>query len=68
PWSNQQRAIVLDGYEHNSFNLPEIVKDPRIAAFIHKASDGMPAAYHCGRIADVKDQEICRRIWRNYAV
>ncbi|MDP1001362.1 hypothetical protein, partial [Klebsiella pneumoniae] len=36
PWSNQQRAIVLDGYEHNSFNLPEIVKDPRIAAFIHK--------------------------------
>lgn len=68
PWSNQQRAIVLDGYEHNSFNLPEIVRDPRIAAFIHKASDGMPAAYHCGRIADVKDQEICRRIWRNYAV
>ncbi|SDP14415.1 GH25 family lysozyme [Phyllobacterium sp. OV277] len=68
PWSNQDRAIVLDGYEHNSFNLPEIIKDPRVAAFIHKGSDGMPATYHCGRIADVKDQEICRRIWRNYAV
>jgi GH25 family lysozyme M1 (1,4-beta-N-acetylmuramidase) len=68
PWSNQDRAIVLDGYEHNSFNLPEIIKDPRVAAFIHKGSDGMPANYHCGRIADVKDQEICRRIWRNYAV
>ncbi|MBA8876918.1 glycoside hydrolase family 25 protein [Phyllobacterium myrsinacearum] len=68
PWSNQNRAIVLDGYEHNSFNLPEIIKDPRVAAFIHKGSDGMPANYHCNRIADVKDQEICRRIWRNYAV
>ncbi|WP_244642510.1 glycoside hydrolase family 25 protein [Phyllobacterium sp. 628] len=68
PWSNQDRAIVLDGYEHNSFDLPEIVKDPRVAAFIHKGSDGMPANYHCSRIADVKDQEICRRIWRNYAV
>lgn len=68
PWSNQDRAIVLDGYEHKSFNLPEIIKDPRVAAFIHKGSDGMPANYHCGRIADVKDQEICRRIWRNYAV
>lgn len=68
PWSNKARAIVLDGYEQNSFNLAEIVKDPRIAAFIHKGSDGLPANYHCKRIDDEMQQELCRRIWRNYAV
>ena len=68
PWSNNQRAIVLDGYEHNSFNLVEIAKDPRIAAFIHKGSDGLPANYQCKRIADAMQQELCKRIWRNYAV
>ncbi|EJN03026.1 GH25 family lysozyme [Phyllobacterium sp. YR531] len=68
PWSNKARAIVLDGYEHNSFNLAEIVKDPRIAAFIHKGSDGLPANYHCKRITDATQQELCMRIWRNYAV
>lgn len=68
PWSNKARAIVLDGYEHNSFNLVEIAKDPRIAAFIHKGSDGLPANYQCKRIADAMQQELCKRIWRNYAV
>lgn len=68
PWSNKQRAIVLDGYEHNSFNLGEIVKDQRIAAFIHKGSDGMPANYHCTRIREAMQQELCKRIWRNYSV
>ncbi|MGH6859495.1 MAG: glycoside hydrolase family 25 protein [Phyllobacterium sp.] len=68
PWSNPERAIVLDGYEQNSFNLAEIVKDRRVAAFIHKGSDGMPANYHCKRIDDAMQQELCRRIWRNYAV
>ena len=68
PWSNKQRAIVLDGYEHNSFNLVEIAKDPRITAFIHKGSDGLPANYQCKRIADAMQQELCKRIWRNYAV
>lgn len=68
PWSNNERAIILDGYEHNSFNLVEIVKDKRIAAFIHKGSDGMPANYYCKRIVDAMQQELCTRIWRNYAV
>lgn len=68
PWSNKERAIVLDGYEHNSFNLAEIVKDERVAAFIHKGSDGMPANYHCTRIRDPMQQELCKRIWRNYSV
>ncbi|PIO42061.1 glycoside hydrolase family 25 protein [Phyllobacterium zundukense] len=68
PWSNKERAIVLDGYEHNSFNLAEIVKDGRVAGFIHKGSDGMPANYHCTRIRDAMQQELCKRIWRNYSV
>jgi GH25 family lysozyme M1 (1,4-beta-N-acetylmuramidase) len=68
PWANKERAIILDGYEHNSFNLMEIVKDPRVAAFIHKGSDGLPANYHCNRITDAMQQELCKRIWRNYSV
>ncbi|CAN7564611.1 lysozyme M1 (1,4-beta-N-acetylmuramidase) [Phyllobacterium sp. LjRoot231] len=68
PWANKERAIILDGYEHNSFNLMEIVKDQRVAAFIHKGSDGMPANYHCNRIVDAMQQELCKRIWRNYSV
>jgi GH25 family lysozyme M1 (1,4-beta-N-acetylmuramidase) len=68
PWTDKNRAIVLDGYEQNTFNLVEIAKDPRIAAFIHKGSDGVPVNYHCKRIDDAMQQELCRRIWRNYAV
>lgn len=68
PWLNKERAIVLDGYEHNSFNLVEIVKDQRIAAFIHKGSDGLPANYHCKRSGDAMQQDLCTRIWRNYVV
>jgi GH25 family lysozyme M1 (1,4-beta-N-acetylmuramidase) len=68
PWSNKERAIVLDGYEQNSFNLAEIVKDERVAGFIHKGSDGMPANYYCTRIRDPMQQELCKRIWRNYSV
>jgi hypothetical protein len=68
PWSNKERAIVLDGYEQNSFNLAEIVRDERVAGFIHKGSDGMPANYHCTRIRDPMQQELCKRIWRNYSV
>lgn len=68
PWTDKNRAIVLDGYEQNTFNLVEIAKDPRIAAFIHKGSDGVPVNYHCKRIEDAMQQELCRRIWRNYAV
>ena len=68
PWSNKERAIILDGYEHNSFNLAEIVKNSRVAAFIHKGSDGMPANYHCTRIREAMQQELCKRIWRNYSV
>lgn len=68
PWLNPERALVLDGFEHNEFNLPEIVKDKRIAAFIHKGSDGMPADYHCKRIHEATDRELCKKTWRNYSV
>ncbi|MGH6760430.1 MAG: glycoside hydrolase family 25 protein [Phyllobacterium sp.] len=68
PWLNKKRALILDGYEHNEFSLPEIVKDQRIAAFIHKGSDGMPANYHCSREAEGPDRELCKKTWRNYSV
>ena len=68
PWLNKERALILDGYEHNEFSLPEIAKDERIAAFIHKGSDGLPANYHCNRVTAGPDRELCRKTWRNYSV
>ena len=66
PWADDRRAIVLDGYEFNEFDLTEIAKNKRIAAFIHKGSDGVPPAYRCTGTDSA--QTICKEKWRRYAV
>lgn len=66
PWRDKQKAIVIDGYEHNEFDLTEMVKDKRVAAFIHKASDGMPAAYRCE--GNETERKLCRQTWRRYVI
>ena len=65
PWTTD-RAIVLDGYEHNIFNLEEIASDERVTAFIHKASDGLPAKYLCK--GQETERALCRKTWQRYAV
>lgn len=66
PWKSKNRALIIDGYEYNEFDLVELGKDKRIAAFIHKGSDGLPAKYRCdGEPAEV---ELCKTKWRRYAV
>lgn len=65
-WRVSDRAIVLDGYEFNEFDLTTIAKNKRIAAFIHKGSDGLPAKYSCGGNATAF--EICKEKWRRYSV
>ncbi|AID28773.1 muramidase [Mesorhizobium loti] len=66
PWKNADRALVIDAYEYNSIDWAQLATDKRIAAFINKASDGMPPPYFCfGSDTDVK---LCKALWKRHAV
>ncbi|MEL6437489.1 MAG: GH25 family lysozyme [Pseudomonadota bacterium] len=66
PWREKSRALVLDGYEFNEFDLVEIAKNKRVVGFIHKASDGLPAKYRCR--GNNTERTLCREKWRRYSV
>lgn len=66
PWSDKNRALVLDGYEFNELDLVEISKNKRIAAFIHKGSDGLSPPYSCN--GNEPARALCREKWRRYSV
>ncbi len=66
PWSDQRRALILDGYEFNTFDLTEIATNERIAAFIHKGSDGVSPPWKCAGAESIK--ALCTEKWRRYAV
>ena len=66
PWKSKTRALIIDGYEYNEFDLVEMGTDKRIAAFIHKGSDGLPAKYRCK--GDPAEIDLCKTKWRRYAV
>lgn len=66
PWKSSERALIIDGYEYNEFDLAEIGSDKRIAAFIHKGSDGLPEKYRC--TGDAEEVVLCKTKWRRYAV
>lgn len=65
-WRSKERALVLDAYEFNQIDLKKIAQNKRIAAFIHKASDGLPAPYRCSGAEAVKS--LCVEKWRRYSV
>nr|WP_236952112.1 glycoside hydrolase family 25 protein [Mesorhizobium loti] len=66
PWKNADRALVIDAYEYNSIDWAQLATDKRIAAFINKASDGIPPPYFCfGSDTDVK---LCKALWKRHAV
>jgi GH25 family lysozyme M1 (1,4-beta-N-acetylmuramidase) len=67
-WMDPSRALVLDGYEYNSFDLKQIAKNPRVAAFIHKGSDGMPPRYGCPDSVDLTAKALCKKDWKVYSV
>jgi GH25 family lysozyme M1 (1,4-beta-N-acetylmuramidase) len=67
-WMDTSRALVLDGYEYNSFDLKQIAKNPRVAGFIHKGSDGMPPRYGCVGMADLTVKALCKKDWKVYSV
>ncbi len=68
PWRKRDRALVLDGYEYNIFDLTEIAGDKRIVGFIHKGSDGLWPEYSCKGSRDNTEHELCRKTWQRYAV
>ena len=68
PWKDPANAIVIDAYELNTINWDEMLADKRIAAFIAKASDGMPESFSCeaGHAGDTFAH--CKTMWRRYAI
>ena len=68
PWAAKHRALVLDAYERNVIDLTEISKNKRIAAFIHKGSDGLPPVYDCKSTTNPTGLELCKKNWKVYAV
>jgi GH25 family lysozyme M1 (1,4-beta-N-acetylmuramidase) len=67
-WMDSSKALVLDGYEYNSFDLKQISKNPRVAGFIHKGSDGMPPRYGCPDSVDLTAKALCKKDWKVYSV
>lgn len=62
PWRDSNKALILDAYELNPLEWGKIVKNPRIAGFINKASDGLSAEYCSDR------RTLCGAKWRKYSV
>lgn len=62
PWRDRNKALILDAYELNSLEWDKIVKNPRIAGFINKATDGLSAEYCSDR------RTLCGAKWRKYSV
>lgn len=68
PWKTSSNTLVIDAYEMNIIDWDEMLGDPRIAAFVSKASDGLPESFSCapGHKGDTIGH--CRTMWRKYAV
>ena len=69
PWKDEDAVFVLDAYEFNEIDWPELLKDKRIKGFINKASDGMPEVYDCrnGGLNNSTPAH-CKTRWRKYSV
>ncbi len=66
PWKNADRALVIDAYEYNSIDWTALAGDKRVAAFINKASDGLPPPYSCS--GDDTQVRLCKALWKRHAV
>jgi hypothetical protein len=40
PWEDKSNVIILDPYHANEYDLDKVIKDNRVGAIIHKASEG----------------------------
>ncbi|MEM9330214.1 MAG: GH25 family lysozyme [Pseudomonadota bacterium] len=65
PWKKSDQALVLDAYERNPIDWPEVAKNKQIRAFIGKSSDGLPPPYHC-RMPNETELVLCKKTFQNY--
>lgn len=65
PWRDKSRAIILDAYEKNPIEWPELSKNKQIAGFIGKASDGLPPSWSCRKRNKTKHM-LCKKTYQNY--
>ncbi|HTO32900.1 MAG TPA: GH25 family lysozyme [Pararhizobium sp.] len=68
PWRSTNHALVIDAYELNIIDWDEMLKDRRIAAFVSKASDGLPESFACTGDHGGDTVAHCKTMWRKYAV
>lgn len=68
PWKDSRNALVIDAYEMNIIEWDKLVKNKRVAAFISKASDGLPEVFDCSRPHKGDTTAHCKTMWRKYAV
>lgn len=68
PWKDGQRALVVDAYEYNEIDLSKIAGNERVAAFIHKGSDGLPPVYGCKTAKNDTEKALCKKDWKVYSV
>ncbi|WP_431321568.1 glycoside hydrolase family 25 protein [Rhizobium sp. YTU87027] len=68
PWKNPDNALVIDAYELNTIDWGSLLSDKRIAAFISKASDGLPESFSCTGDHAGDTVAHCKTMWRKYAV
>jgi len=68
PWKNPNNALILDAYELNTIDWVSLLSDKRIAAFISKASDGLPESFSCTGDHAGDTVAHCKTMWRKYAV
>lgn len=68
PWTDPQNALIVDAYELNTIDWEKLLQDKRIAAFISKASDGLPESFSCTGDHAGDTFAHCKTMWRKYAV
>ena len=68
PGTTPANALVVDAYELNAIDWQALLKDNRVAAFISKASDGLPESFSCEGEHRGDTFEHCKTMWRKYAV
>lgn len=64
PWDNKSNIIILDPYQDNEYVISKVIKDSRVGAIIHKASDGLRKdSKYYEREKEAKDNNL---LWGSY--
>jgi len=67
PWKSKNVSIIIDPYGLNPIDWGRLKKDPRIAGFIHKATEGLAPPVRCGKLEGA-ERGLCRYRSKYYHV